>query len=167
MNSYISIDIETTGLEQSAEIIEIGAIKVENKKITDRFQTFVASTMSVPETITTITNITDNDLIGAPDIKTALLKLKTFIGDMPLIGYNIGFDMTFLKQYGDKNGISFQNKTIDVLALAREKLYGKGVVENYKLSTVAMYFGVDFISHRASNDAEATIEVYNRLHKDN
>lgn len=46
-------------------------------------------------------------------------------------GYNIDFDMTFLKKYGDKNGIQFQNKTIDVLTLAREKLYGKGVVENY------------------------------------
>ena len=164
---FSSIDIETTGLDKNAEIIEIGAVKVKNNRIVGRFQTFVAASAPIPQQITTITNITDNDLIGAPDIRIALIKLKYFIGTMPLIGYNIRFDMEFLKKYGCKNGILFQNKTIDVLTLAREKLHGKGAVENYKLSTIAKYFSINFIPHRASNDAETTIKIYNRLRENN
>ena len=90
---FSSIDIETTGLDKNAEIIEIGAVKIKNNRIVGRFQTFVAASAPIPKQITTITNITDNDLIGAPDIRIALIKLKNFIGTMPLIGYNIRFDM--------------------------------------------------------------------------
>lgn len=161
--AFVAIDIETTGLGENAEIIEIGAIKCEYGEATDRFQTFVACNSSIPNAVTSLTGISDSDLIGAPDIKTALGQLKVFVGDMPLMGYNIGFDMAFIKRYGADNNIVFNNRTEDALALARTKLQGKSIVPNYKLSTVAKYFGIDFVPHRAINDAEAALEIYKRL----
>lgn len=163
MNSYISIDIETTGFGITAKIIEIAAIKVENSNITNRFQSFVSIAEPLPQEIIRLTNITDNNLIDAPNIKTVLTELKSFIGNMPIIGYNIAFDMSFIKRYGDEIGISFDNETIDVLILAREKLFYTDILTNYRLSTVAEYFGITFSAHRASNDAEATIEIYKQL----
>ena len=163
MNSYISIDIETTGFGITAKIIELAAIKVINGNISDRFQSFVNIGKPLPQEIIRLTNIRDNDLICAPDIKTALTELKNFIGNMPIIGYNIAFDMSFIKRCGDENGISFDNESIDVLILAREKLFNTGILTNYHLSTVAEYFGITFTAHRVSNAAEATIEIYKRL----
>lgn len=161
--SFAAIDIETTGLGENAEIIEIGAIKCEYEEITDRFQTFVACTSHIPEAVTSLTGISDNDLTDAPDIKTALKNLKKFVGDMPLIGYNIGFDMAFIKRYGADYGIAFDNRTTDVLTLARQKLQKKDILPNYKLSTVTKHLGIDFVPHRAINDAEATVAIYKRL----
>lgn len=162
-HSFVAVDIETTGLGENAEIIEIGAIKCEYGETTDRFQTFVTCISPIPEAVTSLTGISDNDLTGAPDVKTALKNLKKFVGDMPLIGYNIGFDMAFIKRYGADNGIAFDNRTIDVLTLVRQKLQGKDILPNYKLSTVTKHLKIDFVPHRAVNDAEATVAIYKRL----
>ncbi len=162
LTSFVAIDIETTGLGESSEIMEIGAVKCEKEEIIDRFQTFVACALPIPEAVSAITGISDKDLIDAPDIKTALTALKSFVGDMPLIGYNIGFDMAFIKRYGEKNGIAFKNKSTDVLALARTKFRNKSDLPNYKLSTVAKHFGIDFVPYRAGNDAEAVSEIFKR-----
>lgn len=163
MKSYVCIDIETTGIHIPAKIIEIAAVKVINDEISDTLQTFVGCGESLPEEIIKLTKITDVDLIGAPSILEALTKLKAFIGDLPIIGYNIAFDMSFIKHYGQECGIPFENETVDVLVLARERLFDKGLLPNYRLHTVAEYFGVSLVPHRAENDAVATIGIYKKL----
>ena len=79
LDTYIALDLETTGLNpQEAEIIAIGAVRVEDNEITDRFHTFVKPRMGIPEESTRLTGITDKDVLKAPRIESVLETLLTF-----------------------------------------------------------------------------------------
>ena len=99
MNTYVVFDIETTGFSPlTCQIIEIGAVRVENGVITDRFSTFVNPKVPIPFQITQLTSITDQMVIGAPDIETVLPQFLEFIGDAALVAHNASFDVSFIEQ---------------------------------------------------------------------
>ena len=89
----VAIDLETTGLhaEQDA-IIEIGAVKFAGKQILDVFETFVAPGIPLPYRIARLTGIAPAQLRGAPALVTVLPSLRSFLGDLPLVGHNIPFE---------------------------------------------------------------------------
>lgn len=158
---YISIDLETTGLQPKTEkIIEIGAWKVENGEITDSFSSFVNPGRKLTERITELTGIKDEDLQDAPYIEEVLPGLLNFMGDMPILGHSIMFDYTFLKKAAVNQRFSFEKKGIDTLMIARKYL---PELEHRSLDYLCGYFQIPHRAHRASEDARATHILYRKL----
>lgn len=160
-NKFVVFDVETTGLDASnCEIIEIGACKVEDGVITQVFQSLVKPKNSIPELITKITSIDDDMVKQSPPIAHVLVDFALFCKDCVLSGYNVGFDMGFIKKAGEQVGITFDNRVEDVMVFAREKM----IIGNYTLKNVAKHLEVSLNNaHRALNDALATANVLLKL----
>lgn len=168
-NKIVVFDIETTGLRNNVltgefdYIIEIGAVKVENGKISEKFASFVSCPEKLAECLINLTGITNDDLYTAPAVDEVLKRFYSFSKDCVLVAHNLPFDFRFISYYGEKYGIYFKNKKLDTIVLAKERLQGK--VENYKLSTLANYFNIKFTHHRARCDAETTAKIFLKLAK--
>lgn len=161
LNKYIVIDTETTGLSHySNEIIEIAAIKIENGKIIDEFQTLVKPHNLISPNITRITGITNDMVKNSPDILDVLPDFFKFIGDSPLVGHNITFDLRFLNSYLGEN---LTNLLADTMLIARKKLPN---LDNHKLETIIKHLDIaDNQDHRALSDCNITHKVYELLSK--
>src|SRR5262245_62311704 len=97
----VAIDLETTGLDaSSSKIIEIGAVKFREHEILETYSTLIDPESTIPAKVTAITNIRQDDLIGAPRITEVLPTLVNFVGDAPVLGHNIEFDLRFLQRAG-------------------------------------------------------------------
>ncbi|MBP1737639.1 MAG: polC [Oscillospiraceae bacterium] len=151
--TFVVFDIETTGLSaQTDSIIEIGAVKLENGVVTERFGTFADPGHPVsPETVA-LTGITDAMLKGAPSCHDAVAAFLDFAGDAPLVAHNAEFDTGFIAVACRKMGRTFQPLWIDTLILAQYLLPN---LKNHKLDTVAAQLQLPpFNHHRAEDDAE-------------
>ena len=161
MDAYICIDLETTGLNPKEDrIIDIGAVKVCQGKITERFSTFIQPGRKLEERITELTGIRDEDLENAPEIEAALEELLDFMGDLPLLGHSILFDYSFLKKACVNHKLSFEKYGVDTLKIARKYLTS---LEHKNLEYLCDYYGIEHHAHRALADAEATVALYQRL----
>lgn len=161
--SIVVFDFETTGLNVSEgeKIIEIGAVKLVDGKFTERFMCMVDPQMKIPEKITQITGIRDEDVQGANTYDQVLADFYKFTRGAILSGYNVKFDYGFLSHYGKKCGYNFDNELLDVYELAQKGVHG---TKNLKLGTVAEKLGVVLDNaHRAVYDALATAEVLIKL----
>ena len=105
----------------------------------------------------------DADLVGAPTVDKVLADFYKFADGAYLVGHNVMFDYRFVHYYGEQNGYMFDQKTFDTLTLAQEVL--RGQLANYKLNTVADYYGLTFNHHRAFDDACVTAKVFIELVK--
>ncbi len=161
--NYVVFDLETTGLGLNAgamdKIIEVGAVKITNGKISERFATFVACPVQLSREIIELTGITDDMLVGAPDIKDVIADFYKFSAGCKLVGQNVQFDSKFIRYYGEQEGYLFENKQYDTLTLAQELLR----LKNYKLNTIAEHFGFTFRHHRAYEDAFVTAKIFIEL----
>ena len=157
-------DLETTGLNNQPamgkmdKIIEIGAVKIVNGEMTEKFSTFVACDERLSREIVELTGIHDSDLLGAPTIEQAIADFYKFTDGAYLVGHNVTFDYRFVQYYGEQNGYMFDKKQFDTLTLAQELL--RGVLPNYKLNSVADYYGFTFNHHRAFEDACVTAKIF-------
>lgn len=165
VDNYIILDLQTTGLNSSTdEITEIGALKFDNNKLIDTFQTLVKPSSYIPENIIEINGITNKELENAKTIEFILPKFIDFIEDYTLIAHNNSFDLTFLLRNLQKYNIPcIKNKTIDTLSLSRKYL---PYLENYQLETLKEFFKIDNNSHRAIHNCEATNKVYQYCKKE-
>jgi len=161
---FVVFDIETTGLRPDKEAItEIGAVKIVNGEITDRFQTFVNPEKPIPRNITELTGISDDMVANAPLIDEAINEFYNFCGSAVLVAHNASFDTSFIKTAAKNCGLGFDFTYIDTLELARCTVEG---VKNYKLDTLTKHFKVKLANHhRAIDDAAATGEVFLELIK--
>ena len=162
---FVCYDFETTGLhyERGDRIIEIGAVKIENGKITERFMSYVDPERKIPAESSAVSGITDADVVGAPKDYQVLQDFFKFTRNAIIIGYNnINFDNVFLIGQGKKCRWDFaSNETDDVFRYAQKLVHG---VKNYKLGTIAEKLGVVLDNaHRAVYDALATAEVFIKL----
>ncbi|MCC8191972.1 MAG: type I-E CRISPR-associated endoribonuclease Cas2e [Ruminococcus sp.] len=163
--AFILIDLETTGLdEEKNQIIEIGALKVAGDT-REKFHRLLYADETVPDSITELTGITMQMLADdGCDRKQSLVDLDRFIGDMPLVGYNIRFDIKFLEKEFDRLGLVWKNrKCIDVLSLVkREKLF----LGNYKFPNVLASYGIDVVvQHRALEDVMLLEQLLPKLNE--
>ena len=149
----IVFDIETTGLSRDLDrITEIGAVKLNNMEVVDRFQTFVNPERPIPANITELTGITDEMVEDAPSEKEALEKFIAFAGKGVLVAHNADFDTSFIKIACARQGLTY------TLKLARAALPH---LKNFKLDTVAKEFKLgDFNHHRAIDDAEMLSKIF-------
>ena len=158
-DSFVVFDIETTGFSAiNDKIIEIGAVKVRDGEIVDRFSTFVNPTVPIPFKITNLTGISDEMVINAPKIDVVLQEFLEFVGDSVLVAHNAGFDVGFIEQNCKGLGIPSAYTYLDTVALARVLLTN---LAKYTLDNVAKTLGVSLHNHhRAVDDAEATAEIF-------
>ena len=134
-DDYVVFDIETTGLNKDKDlIIEIGALKYKNNILVEQFNYLINPQIKLPEIITKITGIKDDDLIDKDTIDIVLPKFLNFIEDLPLIAHNNEFDLGFIKKSIEELNLNkLSNKNVDTLALARIYL---PQMYNYKLETL-------------------------------
>ena len=157
--TFVVFDLETTGLSASCnEIIEIGAVKVQDGQITDRFSTFVCPEMPIPFRVEELTGINDNMVAGAPKVEKILPEFLKFCEGAVMVAHNASFDMSFVVHNAGKLGISFEPTVIDTVGLARMLL---PALHKYKLDVVAKALHVSLENHhRAVDDAEATAHIF-------
>ena len=163
VDSYVLVDIETTGLSpQKDDIIEIGAIKVKNNEIVDSYNSLINIGRNVPSHITRLTGIT-TDMLNADgkEAETVLKEFLDFTGDNIIVGHNVNFDINFIYDKCEKFlSCPLPNDFIDTMKIAKRLVN----TPNYKLGTLAEYFEVDYNgAHRGLKDVEITYEVYNKM----
>ena len=159
-DTFVVFDIETTGLSKETEsITEIGAVKVVDGKIIDRFSTFVNPERPIPTEITELTGITNEMVADAPVITEILPKFLEFCQDAVLVAHNANFDTGFIRLNAERKcGIEVKNTVLDTLELSRALL---PELKKHKLDIICEQLGVSLEGHhRAVNDAEATAEVF-------
>lgn len=159
-DTYVVFDLETTGLSPvNDRIIEIGAVKIENKKITDRFSAFVNPQIPIPFNIEQLTGITDAMVENAETIDKILPEFLEFCGGAVMVAHNAGFDVGFIKEKAKTIlGREFNCTVADTVALARALLPALG---KFTLDHVAKALGVPpFNHHRAVDDAQACADIF-------
>lgn len=163
-DDIVVFDIETTGLSYvNDRIIEIGAVKISNRKIVDKFLTFVNPEMHIPEESTNISGINDSMVRGAPKIETAIKDFYDFCGQSIISAHNAEFDMAFVKKALRDLGIEFEPPVLDTLSLSRLILTD---IKTHPLNLVCKRLGVNLSNHhRADADATATANVLLLLFK--
>ncbi|HIY59456.1 MAG TPA: 3'-5' exonuclease [Candidatus Eisenbergiella pullistercoris] len=162
LKSYLAFDVETTGLNpETDEIIEIGALKVRDGKVCERFISFVKPSEPVSERITQITGITNEMLLDAAPKERVIPAFLDFCGDEVLIGHNLPFDYGFVRNQAKLFGLSFEKQGIDTLKIARS--VHKGRQSNSLEALCGRYSIVNSSAHRAYHDALATAKLYQTL----
>lgn len=171
MRDYISVDLETTGFSpETCDIIEIGAWKVKEGVVVDKFLTLVRPIMYIPRTVQEMTGITMDDVADCQTIEPTIVEFHDWCEGMPFLGHNLPFDYKFLCFKGKYAGVDFSaggtRQGIDTLALSRQYLNLPG----NKLQDVAEYFNIHVEAaqgsmgyHRAGYDSYITKLVYDHF----
>ena len=157
-DTYVVFDIETTGFSpKNDKIIEIGAVKVCDGKVIDRFSSFVNPERPIPFNITELTSIEDSMVIDAPLIDKVLPEFLGFCKGSVLVAHNAGFDCSFIKTNCKNLSLEFSFSILDTVPLARF-LYPD--LKRVKLNIIAKHLGISLENHhRAVDDAKATAEI--------
>lgn len=160
--TFVVFDIETTGFSPiKNKIIEIGAVKVRNGEILERFSEFINPEVPIPYRITKLTSITDDMVIDAPTREVIIPRFVEFCKDAVLVGHNVGFDISFINQNCKELGIDVDYTTVDTLWLSR---YFFPLQAKHTLDAVAKTLGVVLEHHhRAVDDAECTALIFNKF----
>jgi len=152
---YVAVDLETTGLDPERDaIIEVGAVKFRGEEVLGKYQSLVDPGRPIPFKIQQLTGISNDDVRNAPPIFEVLPDLSRFVGNQPIVGHNVGFDLGFLRRRG-----RFQaHAGIDTFELAGILLPHAA---RYSLSILAKTLGITLpATHRALDDARATHALF-------
>ncbi|MDO5418240.1 MAG: 3'-5' exonuclease [Lachnospiraceae bacterium] len=161
-NSYVAVDLETTGLDPKMEkITEIGAIRVRDGVVEKEFHTLVNPRRPLSERIVELTGITDEMVADCPDVGEVIGGFLEFCEGLPLLGHRILFDYSFLKRAAVNSGVEWERDGIDTLVLSRIFMPAE---EKKTLPSACRFYGVDTgVSHRALSDAYAAHFLYQTL----
>lgn len=156
--TMVALDIETTGLDpKNGEIIELAAVKFKGDKIIKKYQSLVNPDVEIPRIVSAITGINDDDVKKSPRINELINEFNNFVGEYPIIGHNINFDINFL----NNKGFHFKNAKYDTWKLAALLVPN---LSSHSLESLAEFFKIKHIeSHRALDDVLASIELFNIL----
>ena len=158
--SFVVVDLETTGLSaRSAEICEIGAVRLRGLVPVASFETFVRPRGPLPAPVSALTGIRDRDLRGAPRVEEAVARFVEFAGECVLVAHNARFDTAFLdREIQRARGRRLAVPVLDTVPLARALLAGRA--GRSSLASLAHFFGTSVEPcHRALPDARATAEI--------
>jgi len=157
---FIVLDTETSGLNPKADkIIEVGILKIVDGKIVDRIDQLINPGVPIPREVQFVTGIKDEMVSCAPKLLDLAEQIKKFIGDLPICGHNVAFDLDFLR-YG---GVLLGNQSFDTLDLAQLALLKE---PSYSLETLTQRLGIPHLnSHRAIGDCEVTLQLFNKLYE--
>ena len=163
-DSYVAVDLETTGIGAKKEkITEIGMVKVLGGEIKDTFHTMVNPHRPIPERIVELTGIDDAMVKDAPGIESVIPQVIEFCGELPILGHQVIFDYGFLVQAAVNQKLKFEKKGIDTLKLCRKLMPAE---EKKNLCSACTYFKVrQETAHRALSDAMSAHLLYLELKK--
>jgi len=156
---FTVFDFETTGYSphQGAEIIEVGAVKIQGGEINEPFQEFVKPARSLPPKITKLTGITPAQLQDARTVEEVIPDFCNYFTNSVLVAHNASFDLLFLKYYSP---LEIENPHIDSLRLARQV----GNFSSNALDKLVVELDIHRSNaHRALDDAQATALVFLHL----
>ena len=158
--AYVSLDFETTGLDPDRDaIIEVGAVRFGLDGHCETFSTLVDPKRVIPYRVERLTGISNEEVAGAPLFADVAGDLEVFIGEAPVVGQNIAFDIAFLKQ----GQIEPRGPQYDTQELASFLL--PDLVE-HNLYAIARHLDIEFpVRHRALADAEAARSVFLALRR--
>ncbi len=158
-STFVVFDIETTGFSPKRnKIIEIGAVKMKDGMILDRFSEFIDPKEPIPFHITRLTSITDDMVIGCPTREEIIPRFVEFCKDSILVGHNVGFDISFINENCKELGIDVDYTTVDTMGLSRA-FFPKQAKHN--LDALCKTLGVvNEHHHRAVDDAECTAKIF-------
>ncbi|MBM3133358.1 MAG: hypothetical protein FJZ95_10075, partial [Chloroflexi bacterium] len=156
--TYVSLDLETTGLTpESDAIIEIGAVRFREGRRIEAFESLVNPHRPIPYRVQSLCRISQRDVESAPSFSALIEELRSFVGNDPIVGHNISFDLSFLA----RSGMALSNPAYDTLDLTKLLL---PTLPERNLSAVAAHLGVSNPSaHRALADAEVVKDVFSIL----
>ena len=159
MPPIVALDIETTGLDpQNDAILEIGAVRFNGKRVEGEWSSLINPGRAIPPFITQLTGITNEMVRNAPTIRAVLAELVDFVGNAPVLGHSVRFDLSFLARY---NAL-YLNEYIDTYEMAAVLL---PTASRYNLSALGQTLGIPIQNaHRALDDARTTHEVFLRLY---
>lgn len=158
INDYCVLDLETTGLSVNyCNIIEVGIIKVKDRKVIDKFQSLVNPEENIDEFIEDLTGITNEMLIDAPRFHEIEHSLVDFLHGYTIVGHNTSFDIAFLEEALKRE---IDCEYIDTMQLSR-KLFPE--MNHHRLSDMVELLGISENGHRAIKDCYSTFELYERI----
>ncbi len=157
--TFVVFDIETTGFSSINDaIIEIGAVKVQNREIVARFSELVNPKRSIPYNITELTGISDTMVYDKESIEEILPRFMEFSRDCVFVAHNSDFDTSFIKENCKRLSLPYDNIAVDTVELSRALLTD---LKRHKLDVVAKRLGISLENHhRAVDDAEATAQIF-------
>ena len=167
-NTYVVFDTETTGFNAGGadQMIEIGAVKIHNGEITDRFDELINPGRHIPDKITELTLITDDMVKDCDNEENVTKRFLEWTGNLPMVAHNAKFDISFVSSAMKKYGLGeFKNTVIDTLELSRT------IDQNFarhSLSALVKRYDVPWdedAHHRADYDAEGTAYVFSKMLK--
>jgi predicted DnaQ family exonuclease/DinG family helicase len=134
--------------------MEVGAVRFNEDSVLDTFQTFVNPRRHIPFEIQRLTGIKPADLEGAPSFAEIASELKAFVGNEPVVGQNVSFDLNFLSWRGIRPpGPVFDTFELGRLLLTELTSYGLGALANHLDVRPSA-------RHRALADAETACRVF-------
>ncbi len=166
--TYVVFDTETTGFNAGSgdQMIEIGAVKLKDGEIIDRFDELIDPKRPIPSKITELTNITDEMVKGKRTEKDVLTDFMSWVGDLPMVAHNASFDISFIDMGCKKYNLpKFNNTVIDTLELSRMLNPDEF---KHNLSILSKRYNVEFLEdshHRADYDVEATAKIFHKMSK--
>ena len=167
--TYVVFDLETTGLYPNSgdSIIEIGAVKIKDGKIIDRYDELIYPEKELNEEIIKITGITNEMLKGKRKELEGIIDFRKWVGDLPMVAHNAKFDISFIENAIDKYNLEkLNNVVIDTLGLSR---YLESSERFHNLATLVKRYEIPWDEdkhHRADYDSEGTALILDKmLHK--
>ncbi len=165
-SEYVVFDTETTGFNATAgdQMIEIGAVKIKNGEITDRFDELINPGKPLRAEIINLTNITDEMLKDKDDEETVVKRFKDWVGDAPMVAQNARFDISFMQSAYKKYDLgTFDNVVIDTMEISKAQYPDEN---KHNLTVLTKRYGVPWSEdahHRADYDAEGTALVFHKM----
>ncbi len=165
---YVVFDLETTGFNAAGgdSIIEIGAVKLKDGEIIDKFDKLIKPPKPITERITSVTSITNEMVADCPNEELAVKEFLKWAGDDVMVAHNAKFDTSFIEMcYKKYNLGEYKNTVIDTLALSRIL---DQEASRHGLSAITKRYGVEFDEeshHRGDYDALATALVFHKMMK--
>lgn len=158
MPSIVALDIETTGVDPETDaIIEIGAVRFKDNRIEAEWSSLINPNRPIPAMITQLTGISNEMVRNAPPLRAVIAELKSFVGDHPVLGHNVQFDLSFLQ----KQNLLTLNEVLDTYELASVLLPS---ASRYNLGALGQSLGILLpATHRALDDARVTHALFIRL----
>ncbi len=162
IENYVVIDLEMTGLRAKTDrILEVGAARVRNGVVTDTYAAIIRQQEKLPEKIVELTGITDEAAEAGRELDEVMEEFFPFLGEDILVGQNVIFDYSFLKQWAVNHKRCFEREAVDTLKLARKFLPEE---EKKDLESLCRYFGIlRRNAHRALDDAIETAQLLEKL----
>ena len=169
LKNYIALDLETTGFSpSSSDIIEIGAWKIKDGVVKEKFCTYVRPYVYIPRSVEQLTGITMDTVKDAPTIEEILFEFHSWCEDYAFVGHNISFDYSFLVEKGKNVGLDFtlekMRKYVDTLKLSRSNLN----LSSNKLEDLVNYFNISLENnklHSASVDSYMVKLIIDRFNE--